>query len=125
MPDTKIAGYVLLVVGLIIIIVSLLNIYNIFAGKALPNNYFDFPAIEISLDSIIGDSLSPEEKSALAQQGESPKMELVPANVLNDTTNMITHIFIIGLFVSIGGRISTIGVYLLRPIKVNLAKDKE
>lgn len=123
--DTRVVGYGLLVTGLIIILLAGLNIFNILQGNSRAVSYFDFEPIEISLEALMGSEMSPQQRAAMIEQngGEVPKIELVSKKMVDDTTNLLAHIFIVGLLISVGGRIATTGVYLLRPIKVNVAKE--
>jgi len=102
----KAIGYSLLFSGLVIIIFTAFSIFQIFTGNRQPIQLFDFPGIDFSVL-------------------EMPETELVSPELLNDTSNFLGHIFIMGFLANIGSKISMIGVYLLRPIKVNLKKDND
>lgn len=106
--DTKLVGYSLLVVGLIIIAGLAFNLFSIVRGASTAPEYFSFPAISISSSALV-----PDAPSESAQN-----LELLPAKTINNTTNLAMHLFVLGLGVTIGARISQLGVEMLRPVKV-------
>lgn len=109
--DTKIIGYGLLVAGIIAILVSGFNVYQVFTGKAEPIQIFNFDGIDISLSGLMG----PEQPNV-----DAPNIELLPAQVLNQTSNLLAHLFLMGFIVNLSSKISMMGVYLVRPIQVRL-----
>ena len=110
----KITGYVLLGVGLVVILASALNIYLIFIGQAHPVQIFNFSGINLDLSTALG----------LPSTGlKTAPSELVSPALLNDTTNLFVHLFLVGFFVNVGAKIATLGIELLRPVVVKL-KEK-
>ena len=110
----KMIGFALLVFGLVIILASALNIYFIFSGQTHPVKLFDFPAVSLDLSSSLG----------LPSTGvKNAPMELASSALLNDTTNLFAHLFLVGFFVNVGAKIATLGIELLRPVVVKL-KEK-
>lgn len=104
--DTKLVGYMLLISGLFLIVLAGLNVYGILTGSVKAVNYFNMDPIIVSVNP------------------ELEPVEIFSSKNLNETSNLFAHIFLIGLVASIAGRISSIGVEMLRPIKVNLREDK-
>lgn len=110
----KVTGYLLLGLGLVIILISALNIYLIFTGKTHPVQIFNFSGISLDLSSTLG----------LPSTGlKTAPSELVSPALLNDTTNLFAHLFLVGFFVNVGGKIASLGIELLRPVVVKL-KEK-
>lgn len=104
--DIKIVGYALLTSGLIVILFAGFNVFNILSRNARAFDYFNLPAIKVSLVP------------------DTPEVEILPAAALNETSNLFAHLFALGLIVTIGAKVSSIGVEMLRPIKVNLREEK-
>jgi hypothetical protein len=131
----KIIGYLLLVSGIIIILLTGVNIYQILTLKARPVQLFHFNSLSIDANQLTGgqpeiktEGLTAEQAQAIqnilkTQTPTNQKIEVVPANVLNDTLNLFAHLFLLGFIASVGYRISCIGVFMLRPIVVKL-KEK-
>lgn len=122
----KVVGYSLLTVGIIIILLCGLNVFQIFNKQARPVQFFNFPGISIDLGSAISGSLPPEQKALVAlQMGDKAKQEIVPAEVLNDSSNVAIHLFFMGFLASIGYRIASVGVELIRPVIVRVRESRE
>ena len=106
----KTVGYLLLVAGLVFIAISTFSIYQVLTGRAGPVALFDSPSLSID----IGQMMSPE----LLRPGAQTKSELLPASELNKISNLTIHYLLMGFLVSVGFRVSTLGVQLLRPVEV-------
>ena len=111
--NEKITGYILLTVGIGIILISALNIFMVVTGQAKPFQIFNFPAIGLDLNSALG----------LPTKGATS--QLVSASMINDTTNLLAQIFIVGFFVNVGYKIASLGIELLRPVVVKLREEKQ
>lgn len=107
--DSKVLGYVLIAVGVILIAYSGFNVYQVFTKKTQPVQVFNFDGISMSL----GGLLDVPTKNA-------PELELLPPEILNQTSNLVAHLFLMGFIVNIGSKIANLGVYLVRPINVTL-----
>ena len=105
----KIVGYTLLCCGIAIILVSAFNVYFVFTGQAQPVHLFNFPAISLDMSKSLGVVLP-----------ASKPTELVPADMLNQTSNVFAHLFLMGFIASIGEKLASLGVQLVRPIVVKL-----
>lgn len=112
----RITGYILLFLGIGIVFFTLFNVYRIFTKKAKPVQIFTFDAISLDLTNIAAQN-APQVKSG------DLKTEILPADVLNTSLNLIAHLFLMGFVGSTGFKISHIGTLLIRPIKVTL-KEK-
>jgi hypothetical protein len=100
----KITGYLLLIIGVGIIILALLNGYGIFSGVLDPVQFFNFSPMSIDL-------------------GQT-KQELFSGQDLSQSTNFFLHLILLGFFANIGFKLATLGVQLLRPIKIEVKDNK-
>lgn len=116
----KFFGYALLTIGLIIIVLSAVGVYMVFSGKMEVFKVFSLPPITLDLSGLM--------------EAENPDMELMPqaslqteivkSEVLNNPLNLAAHILFMAFLVNVGFKISTLGVQMLRPIKVKVKGDK-
>lgn len=118
----KIVGYVLLGIGIVLILLSLFNIYQVFTGGAKPVQVFQFGGISLDIASALTGSL-PAELTRGAKLQAQP-MEVIPAEMLNGVANLSAHVFFMSFIAGVGQRLATIGAQLLRPIKVALKEEK-
>ena len=122
----KASGFVLLIVGIVIIILSAFSVFSVFSGKMEPVNLFSFPAISLDASNLIGSDAPPEAREALKASGQAPKLELIPADILNKTSNTMAHLLLMGFIASVGYKIGSLGAMLARPVVVKLkTKDGE
>ncbi|MCL4389907.1 MAG: hypothetical protein M1484_01415 [Patescibacteria group bacterium] len=98
----KITGYSLLAVGIAAIVFAAFNVYFVFTKQALPIQVFNFPAVSMEL-----------------VPGTKP-VELVSADMLNQSSNLLAHLLLMGFIASIGQKLASLGVQLLRPIVVKV-----
>ncbi len=116
----KASGYFLIFAGIVIIVFSALSVVKVFSAKAKPVALFNFPSISLDAGSLVGGDLSPQEREALKASGQVPKLEIIPGDVLNQTSNLIAHLLLMGFIASIGYKIGSLGVLLARPVVVRL-----
>ena len=109
----KISGYLLLVLGLGTIIYCAFNVYQIFKGQVLPYNLFSFKPIAMDLSQLVAGA----PKNSLTQ-------ELISSDLLNKPMNLIFHILLMGFITTAGFKIASLGVMLVRPIKVHLKEGR-
>lgn len=119
--DTKIIGYTLLSMGIFVIVFSGMNVYQVFTRQATPINLFNFPGITVGLDQLAGAELPAAQRQQLKESGNS--VEIIPADVLNQTSNLIAHLFLMGFIGGVGAKIGKLGVYMIRPIRVILRNE--
>lgn len=108
----KISGYTLLISGIAIILFCAFNVVFVFTGRAQPIQIFNFPALSLDLGQSLG----------LPGGAATKPMDLVPGDMLNQTSNLFAHLFLMGFLASIGEKLASLGVQLVRPIVV---KSKE
>lgn len=110
----KIVGYLLLFIGVVIILYSGINVYQVFTKQIDPINLFAFNGIGIDFSKMI--------------EGAPPNanltQELVAPNVLNQPMNYIAHVVLMGFIGSIGYKLASIATMLVRPIHVTVKEIK-
>jgi len=116
----KVSGFGLLICGIAIIVFSGFSVVSVFSGKSKPVNLFTFSSISLDASSLIGSDAPPEAREALKLSGQAPKLELIPAEIINQTSNTMAHLLLMGFIASIGYKIGSLGTLLARPINVKL-----
>jgi len=109
----KVLGYFLIVLGILTIIFSVYNIYQIFASNKQPVNIFNFEGITIDLNNLVA-------KQTGATSIPRNETELISADIFNKPLNLIAHLFLMGFISNSGLKIAIIGTNLVRPINVKL-----
>ncbi len=94
----KVTGYSLLGIGIFLIIVSAISVFNVFTGKAKPVQVFQMPGV--SLD-VVGQ-----------------KTEIISPALLNDSSNLFIHLLLMGFIAATGQKLASLGVQLVRPIVI-------
>ena len=105
METNKIIGYVLLVIGILLIILPLWQTYGIFTGKSMPAQVFMKP-IPLKVN---------ENVSALDIQGQiqNALIKTIPIDFIDNTLNLATWLILMWILIYAGGKIAEIGVKLL------------
>jgi hypothetical protein len=111
----KIIGYLLLAVGLLGIILPSYSVYQVYTKRAKPVNVFLLDSIKLDFGKFTPDAPA---NAALTQ-------DLVPADVLNAPLNYAAHLMLMGFIASASFKIASLGIMLVRPIKVKLKEEKE
>ncbi len=116
----KITGYLLLIAGLVVMFYCGYNVYQVLTRKSQPVQFFNFKGISINTNQILTGSLPPELKQYIQQDSSTSGQisEIVPAQILNDSSNLFAHFMLMGFFTSIGYKIASLGVMLVRPVVV-------
>ncbi len=104
MPE-KFIGYILLILGLVIIVASALNIYQVFILSKQPLQIFNFNSVSMSASDITGVELP---------SNQNPQLELFSADMLNKPLNLMSQLFLMGFMASIGYKIASLGIQLMR-----------
>lgn len=115
----KILGYVLIASGILIILFSGFNAYQVFTKQIEPVKLFNFKGISLDTNQLLAGSLPPELSQNLLKTGGS-KTEIIPGGLINDSSNLFAHLLIVGVFINVGYKLASIGTLLVRPIKVIL-----
>jgi hypothetical protein len=105
METNKIIGYILLVVGVLLIILPLWQTFNIFTGKAMPAQVFAKP-VSLTVNQNV---------SALDIQGQiqNALIKILPIDFIDNTLNLATWLLLGWILIYGGGKIAEIGVKLL------------
>lgn len=106
METSKIIGYVLLIIGLLLIVGPLWQTYNIFTGKSLPPQVFIKPV-----------ALQVDEKASLLdvqKQMQNALIKIIPIDFINNTLNLATWLLLMWILIYGGGKIAEIGVKLIK-----------
>ena len=102
MKDGKIVGYVLLAIGTAMIFVSVYQMVQVFTGASPPPNLFNFSDISFSM---------PE---------QTEKTLLISGEELNKLAAMAFWYMLMFFIMWSGGKIASLGVNLIREIKVEV-----
>lgn len=110
----KVIGYLLLAIGVIIIIFALVSVYRVFTNQSEPVNLFNFETISIDLGKALNLPVPPDQD--LSQ-------ELFDKDMINRPMNIFAQLLLMGFVSTIGFKLASLGVMLLRPIKVKLREE--
>lgn len=114
----KILGYILIAIGLVIILYSAFSVFSVFTAKSAPFELFKLAGISLDFGSLVGESLPPETRGQIGEP--NLKSELVDSDFINTPLNIFAHLMLMGFLASIGFKIASLGVMMVRPIKVKL-----
>ncbi|MCH7730710.1 hypothetical protein IID21_04330 [Patescibacteria group bacterium] len=119
----KVLGYILIAAGLMAIVYAVLNLFSVFYGKTQPVQLFNFSGISLDVAQLVPQNLPPEASGLIQEQPSGPqKTEILPANILNQSSNIFAHLLLMGFLASAGQKVASIGTSLVRPINVKLKK---
>jgi len=122
----KVVGWILIGLGLIIILGTVYNFYGVMTRKFQPVQFFDFPAVNMDPSAFIPQYDVPEHLQGVIQKPSTDqKVELISADMLNQSSNLFVHLFFLGFIVNVGFKIAQLGTYLTRPIVVKLRETKD
>lgn len=119
----KATGYSLLIIGLIIMIITVINMIMVFTNKAEPVSLFDISADSSSGSLNVNDLISQLQQNnpqTVNQAIPQPKINILPPEVLNKTLNISTHFFFMTFILGFGYKLASLGIQLIRPINVKL-----
>jgi hypothetical protein len=111
----KVVGYLLLVIGVVIILSGALSIYQIFTGHATPVQIFHFPSVSIDLSSSLLASLPAQIRATAPAVAPT---EIMSGETISATANLVGHFLLMGFILNVGYKLASLGVQLLRPIIV-------
>jgi len=73
-----------------------------------------------------GEGMTAEQQIALNQQkAQIAPQELISSDLLNESSNLAAHLFLMGFMASIGYKIGSLGIQMLRPIVVKVREAKQ
>lgn len=122
----KFIGYLLLFIGIIIIISSAFNTYQVFTKKTAPIQLFSFNGISLNPSQLFPNLPTSSENSQLLKQKSTSenKVEIISSDMVNFSSNIFAHLMLMGFLATIGFKIASLGIMLIRPVVVHL-KAKE
>jgi hypothetical protein len=110
----KIIGYILLLIGLVMIFYPVYNVYQVFKGQTLPYHLFSFKPISIDLSNFVEG----------APQNANLNQELVASDLLNKPLDLLAHVILMGFIASAGFKVASLGVMMARTIKVKIKEEE-
>lgn len=130
----KYIGYSLLVSGILLMVFAVVQIIMVFTGKAEPMQVFE---LEQQIETTQEQS-KPLDQEALMRQlqtgdlsslmGSSMSGGLsgigIDAASINKMLNLTVYYFIMQFILSLGFKISTLGVQMVRPVEVKVQRNK-
>lgn len=112
----KITGYILILLGLVIVCVAGWNGLMVFTGKAEPIRIFISSQTPINTPQIPQSSEPSNEVLASLQPMLSSLVGQTMGPNMEKPINITIHFLILGFFVTIGFRVASIGAMLVRSI---------
>ncbi len=112
--DSKVTGYILLVVGLIIILFASFQVIQVLTGNQTPIQVIHSQGISVDLSQLAAS------QGATQPIPSGQTAELISSKDLNEFTNLTLHYLLMTFLVSVGFRVSNLGVNLIRTITVKL-----
>ena len=109
METNKIIGYVLLLIGVLLIVMPLWQTYNIFTGATVPSQVFARPVV-----LKINENVSPLD---IPGQIQNALIRVIPIDFIDNILNLITWLLLMWILIYGGGKIAEIGVKLLNGTK--------
>lgn len=119
----RVIGYILITIGVVIIVVSAVNVVSVFNGSAQPVSVFSFDGISLDFGNLLIGDATPQEAQIIREQNPELSAQLVEANMINQPLNLFAHIILMGFMVNIGFKLASLGTMLVRPIRVNVKSD--
>lgn len=130
----KIIGYILLVIGMGIILVSAFSVYQVFTGQKTPPRVVSFEAPSFTLpgqqafEIELPEGMKLPEGVSLPQtsvsQGKSQELKILPDEMINSVSNLSFHFLLMGFLASVGAKIASIGTKMVKEIKVVIKEEK-
>ena len=102
----KIIGYILIIVGLLLIVLPLWQTYNIFTGNAIPAEVFKKPAsLDVDLNVSTFD---------VQGQMQNALIKILPIDFINNTLNLMTWMILLWVLIYGGGKLADVGIKMIR-----------
>ena len=106
MEANKIIGYVLLLIGILLIALPLWQTYNIFTGHAVPSQVFIRPqALTVNNNVSVLD---------IQGQVQNALIKVIPIDFIDNTLNLASWLILGWILIYGGGKIAEIGVKLIK-----------
>ncbi len=129
----RIIGYSLLAVGIILMIISTIQIIFIFTGRAKPIQFFKTEKQTVQSNS--QQSLDAEDLLERVQTGDLsallnnsgntiPELNIISPETINQILNLTVFYFLMQFLLSLGYKLASLGVQMIRPLKVEVRQNK-
>lgn len=102
----KIIGYALLTLGVILLLFSIVEMVNVYTGNASPPNLLSLSDISIPL----------------GQDGSN--VSLIHGAQVSQVANLFFWFILMGFLMFAGGKIASLGVNMLKDIKVEIRESR-
>ena len=109
METNKIIGYVLLLIGVLLIALPIWQTYNIFTGKSVPAQVFMRP-VSLKVNPDVG-------ALDIPGQVQNALIKVLPVDLIDNTLNLASWLLLVWILIYGGGKIAEIGVKLLNGSK--------
>ena len=99
--------------------------YSVFTKKAEPVELFDFPGISLDLNQTANIELPQnlQDAGVSVSQKQKPEQQILAPEVLNDSSNIIAHLILMGFVVNVGFKVAMLGVETNREVQVKVTKN--
>lgn len=111
----KAIGYMFMIIGVGVIGLAGYSVYSVFTGSITAFPLFNFSGVTVPASSLLGAEFA---------NASIPDIEIFPAEILNGTTNILAHLFLMSFIVTVGYKIAMLGVNLVRPVIVKVEGAK-
>jgi hypothetical protein len=108
---TKIIGWALLILGILLMVWILFTSYNIFTGRTNPPVVF--PVEEEITDSSSEEEILTLSFEQIEKMIENKLGDIFPSEFLSKLLNLIAWSFFAGILIFAGGQISSLGIKLI------------
>lgn len=134
MTTEKIVGYTLLGVGILLMIISSIQIVFIFTGKIMPIQIVKSQPQKSNQNSI--KNIDKTNYDELLQQAQQDPFSLIGSGkdsgisgiidpaVINQMLNLIIYYFIMQFVLGFGYKLASLGVQMVRPLKVSVEQNR-
>lgn len=125
----RIIGYTLLAAGIIMIIITSFQIFSVFTGSATPIPVFKVEPAKITQKTTTSDVLEKIQQGDFSEllnsgSGSIPGLEVISPEALYKMLNITVYYFLMMFLLNVGYKIASLGVQMVRPIKVEIKNNK-
>ena len=125
----RIIGYTLLGIGIIMIVITTLQIFSVFTGKATPIDVFKAETKQTTQTTTTSDLLEKIQQGDFTEllnsgSGSISGMGIIDPEALYKMLNITVYYFLMMFLLNVGFKIASLGVQMVRPIKVEVKNNK-
>lgn len=118
--EERYVGYGLLIVGILVMLSAVWQVYLVLTGQLQPYPLFHMNSLVFDMKALLGNV-----PGASALPSGKTSIELLSAENFNKTTNITLDFFLMSFVLTLGFRLSNLGVMLIRPVVVKLQAAKD